>query len=351
MSNSPPRSPTSPTATFPLTQAAAAAYYPMDEDHVAPVPPDVAAPHPWDDVPDIHGDRLERGERSPSPTALTRFQLGTDLYEGSAGPIRNTLRLSPGQRSVMQSPPHSPSRRSHPYAGLEQSGPHVDGSPRSATARRLAATRLDGPHRRLSGDALHGLHDPFAQQPATAATAGDPADFPAPPQEPRRRRSRGFRGEHEAFALGVLPPGFPMPPPMLAIAWAPPPVLEAVVNPVEEGCDAYPHLAGTRAIIPPPAVDEVYDAPIPEAFICPISREIMCQAVIVISSGTTFNLWNLHQALKVRMIDPLTNLPITRNDIGLNRALQSVIDAWKDAHRVASVTPDSAVAGEGDEST
>jgi hypothetical protein len=63
-------------------------------------------------------------------------------------------------------------------------------------------------------------------------------------------------------------------------------------------------------------------------FICPLSREIMKDPVILVESGQTYERWWIVEWLKDNNTDPLSNSNITSKALTPNVALKSLIQVW-----------------------
>ena len=66
---------------------------------------------------------------------------------------------------------------------------------------------------------------------------------------------------------------------------------------------------------------------IPDAFLCPISQQIM-KDPYVDSDGNSFDKEYIYQWLATSSISPITRNPLTRQSLVPNRGLKSMIEAF-----------------------
>merc|ERR1712087_732447 len=66
----------------------------------------------------------------------------------------------------------------------------------------------------------------------------------------------------------------------------------------------------------------------PNEFCDPITYDLMREPMLVTTSGHTYEKYTILECIEQHGKDPLTNMPITTNQIVPNRALKSAIERW-----------------------
>ena len=76
----------------------------------------------------------------------------------------------------------------------------------------------------------------------------------------------------------------------------------------------------------------------PDHLLCPITREMFRDPVMLVESGHTYERAAIEEHLRIKLTDPSTNVPIQSKTLCTNMAMRKTVDAWLEQNPV--ITPD-----------